>query len=201
MSNTKITIENVRTGARKQVSEMTWQLMSNPSNQGDVRKGYRLVHGIAGAPAPVKKNPAPTFVPPEIEEAARKQAEADRKREAEMISGVKASEEVAPATAPASATQETVEAPAPTASAQGPSAKAEGPTGTASSSEELKGLPGVTAKVLEVLSGIGITTAAQLAKASTADINKALAEANLAAKAAQVPGWKTKAAQLATTNA
>lgn len=81
MSNKKITIENVRTGARKQVSELTWQLMSNPSNQGsDVRKGYRLLEGIAGAPAPVKKNQAPTFVPPEIEEAARKKAEADNKQ-------------------------------------------------------------------------------------------------------------------------
>ena len=187
MSNKKITIENVRTGARKQVSELTWQLMSNPSNQGDVRKGYRLLEGIAGAQAPVKRNPAPTFVPPEIEEAARKKADADRMREAEMISGVK-SEELESTTA---ATVVDSKEQAKDEASEGPSAN----------SAELKALPGVTAKVLEVLAGIGITTAMQLAKANTADINKALAEANLGAKAAQVPGWKTKAAQLGTTNA
>lgn len=198
MSNTKITIENVRTGARKTVSEMTWKLMSNPSNQGDVRKGYRLVNGAA-APAPAaRKTPATTFVPPEIEEAARKKAEADKKREAEMISGTKATEEAAPAPAPAAEPEQ------PTATEEGQTAIAEGPTANNSGgtgTDALKAIPGITAKVIEVLGSIGITTPEQLAKANTADINKALSEANLAAKAAQVPGWKTKAAQLATTNA
>lgn len=189
MSNTKITIENVRTGARKTVSEMTWKLMSNPSNQGDVRKGYRLVNGAA-APAPAaRKTPATTFVPPEIEEAARKKAEADKKRDSEMISGTKATEDAAPATAPAAEPEQ--------ATAEGTTANNSGRTST----DALKAIPGITAKVIEVLGSIGITTPEQLAKANAADINKALSEANLAAKAAQVPGWKTKAAQFVTPNA
>lgn len=195
MSNSKLIIENVRTGARKPVSERAWKLMANSVEQGDTRKGYRLISpGAASKPAtkPSGLPKTPSFIPPEVEEAAKKKALADAKAEATMISGAKvedapeqatAAEVVNEATAPAEdlapATAETP-APAPGAAA-----------------DNLAAIEGITKKVVEVLAGIGVSTYAQLAKAAAPTINQALDAAGLGPKKAQVPSWKQKAATLA----
>lgn len=190
MSNSKLTIENVRTGARKNISERTWQLMANSAEQGDTRKGYRLLSAAAAAkpaakPAGIPKTPS--FIPPEVEEAAKKKALAEVKAESEMISGAKVEE--VPIQAPAA--EEVNEAPAP----------AEEPAVTTDSTakmnaDNLAAIEGITKKVVEVLAGIGITTYAELAKAAAPTINQALDAAGLGPKKAQVPSWKQKAATL-----
>jgi predicted flap endonuclease-1-like 5' DNA nuclease len=184
MSNSKLTIENVRTGAQKTVSERTWQLMANASEQGDVRKGYRLlapgaVTGKRSAPALAK---TPSFIPPEVEEAAKKKALAEVQTEASMISGAKVAQAEAPA-------------PEPTPVADEPAATAPAPEVSAPASE-LTAIEGITKKVAEVLAEAGIKTVAQLAKATAPTINAALDAANLGPKKAQVPSWKQKATTL-----
>lgn len=193
MSNSKLTIENVRTGARKPVSERTWKLMANSVEQGDTRKGYRLISpGAASKPAtkPSGLPKTPSFIPPEVEEAAKKKALADAKAEATMISGAKVdaatvTAEEAPAAGEAQASDD-----APS-SEEAPAA-----TVTTGKSDNLAAIEGITKKVVEVLAGIGITTYAELAKAPAPTINQALDAAGLAPKKAQVPNWKQKAATL-----
>lgn len=190
MSNSKLTIENVRTGARKTVSERTWQLMANSAEQGDTRKGYRLLSpGAVAKPAtkPAGLPKTPSFIPPEVEEAAKKKALAEVKAEAEMISGAKVEEahEAAPAA------EAVHEAPAPVEEAAVTT-----DTTANTNADNLTAIEGITKKVAEVLAGIGVSTYAQLAKAAAPTINQALDAAGLGPKKAQVPNWKQKAATL-----
>lgn len=192
MSNSKLTIENVRTGARKTISERTWQLMANSAEQGDTRKGYRLLSAAAASkpaakPAGIPKTPS--FIPPEVEEAAKKKALAEVKAEAEMISGAKVDEE--PIQAPAAETVNEVPA-----AEQVEEAAVTTDSTAKMNADNLAAIEGITKKVVEVLAGIGITTYAELAKAAAPTINQALDAAGLGPKKAQVPGWKQKAATL-----
>jgi hypothetical protein len=186
-----VVIENTRTGQQKTVSEETWKLMRNTRDQGDVRKGYRIIKGApqaqAKANAKLDQVKTPTMIPPAIAAAAQAALEAERAAESGMISG--SPEQAAPASeAPApAATQEQEAAPSVAAPAEEAPAK-DLPT-------ELDGLdPSLTPKVAQVLAQAGISTKAQLKAATMPAINKVLDAAGLGAKKAQAAGWKSKAA-------
>ena len=189
-----VVIENTRTGQQKTISQRTWDLMANSKEQGDTRKGYRILKGAAQAATKAKAKldqvKTPTMIPPAIAAAAKAAQEADRLAESQMISGAKL-EEVAPeqqAPAPA-ATQAQEAAPAVAAPAEEAPEK-DLPTELAGLDESL------TPKVAQVLAKAGITTKAHLKAATLPAINKVLDAAGLGAKKAQAAGWKSKAANL-----
>ena len=155
MSNSKLIIENVRTGARKPVSERAWKLMANSVEQGDTRKGYRLLSpGATSKPAtkPSGLPKTPSFIPPEVEEAAKKKALAEAKAEATMISGAKVEE--APEQATAAEVVNEATAPAEDVAPATAETPAQAPSAAA---DNLAAIEGITKKVVEVLAGIGIT--------------------------------------------
>ena len=184
-----VVIENTKTGQQKTVSEETWKLMRNTRDQGDVRKGYRIIKGApqaqAKAAAKLDQVKTPTMIPPAIAAAAQAALEAERAAESGMISG--APEQEASAAPAQAATQEQEAAPAVAAPAEEAPAK-DLPT-------ELDGLdPSLTPKVAQELAKAGISTKAQLKAATLPAINKVLDAAGLGAKKAQAAGWKSKAA-------
>lgn len=192
---TYVVIENTRTGQQKTVSGDTWRLMANSKEQGDTRKGYRILKGATQADTKAKAKldqvKTPTMIPPAIAAAAEAAQEADRLAQSQMISGAK-SEELASAKqqAPApAATQEQEAAPAVAAPA-GEAPEKDLPTELAGLDESL------TPKVAQVLAKAGITTKAHLKAATLPAINKVLDAAGLGAKKAQAAGWKSKAANL-----
>jgi predicted flap endonuclease-1-like 5' DNA nuclease len=182
-----VLIQNIRNGSEKRVSARTWDLMRNSVEQGDVRKGFRLVSRTAPKPpGVVVKGDQPTFVPPEITEAENKAHAAKAVQDAALVSGLKVEAETAPAAVVeaslvAEAIVEAESAPAP-------------PTAPG---QDLTKVEGIGPKVAELLNAIGITTYKELAAASINAINEALDKASLSPKKAQVPGWKMKAKALA----
>lgn len=186
-----VVIENTKTGQQKTISQTSWDLMRNTRDQGDVRKGYRIIKGApqaqAKASAKLDQVKTPTMIPPAIAAAAQAALEAERAAESGMISGAPV-QEASEAPAPA-ATQEQEAAPAVAAPAEEAPAK-DLPT-------ELADLdPSLTPKVAQVLAAAGISTKAQLKAATLPAINKVLDAAGLGAKKAQAAGWKSKAANL-----
>jgi hypothetical protein len=187
---TYVVIENTKTGQQKTISQQTWDLMRNTRDQGDTRKGYRIVKGApqaeTKAKAKLEQVKTPTMIPPAIAAAAQVALEAERAAESVMISGSKpeASAEQAapePAATQAQETAQAVAAPAEEAPEQ------DLPT-------ELNGLdPSLTPKVAQVLAKAGITTKAHLKGSTLPTINKVLDAAGLGAKKAQAAGWKSKA--------
>lgn len=171
----KVTIQNDK-GVQKQISDASWHLMKSKTEDGNIRKGWRLVTGAseperkavsAGAASKGTKPPF-TFVPPELEEQVHKQQEEANKG---MISGTAAEEGTADA------------------DAQGEQAGQE-------KADNLGIIDGIGPKAVEALNAAGIHTFAQLAAATPPTINAALDKANMAAKKAQVPNWKMKAKEL-----
>lgn len=179
-------------GSQRRVSKRSYELLS-PGQ----RKQWRIVgeaKGPAKAEAGAGMTTSVSFLPPEIEEAQRATAHAAEEAVASaMVSGEQvaapqpvAAEEVPQTEAPAAP----VGAPEPAAQPQAPAAQSEqGPK------DDIASLPNMGAKCAEMLAAAGIDTFAKLANAPASEINKALEAGNFAAKKAQVPGWKTKAAE------
>lgn len=185
-----VVIENTRTGQRKTISQRTWDLMANSKEQGDSRKGYRILRGEVSAEVKAKAKleqvKTPTMIPPAIAAAAQVALEAERAAESVMISGAKpeaSAEQVASEPADTQAQEATQAAAAPAEEAP----EQDLPT-------ELNGLdPSLTPKVAQVLAKAGITTKAHLKGSTLPTINKVLDAAGLGAKKAQAAGWKSKA--------
>lgn len=186
-----VLIQNLKTGAEKRVSAKTWDLMRNSKEQGDTRKGYRLVsRSSPTTPGVVVKGDQPTFVPPEILEAEKKAHAAQEATHAAMVSGVKTD---AAENAPV-AVVEAAPMPEPIVEAEAaPAPQEAAPAAPATTGQDLTKVEGIGPKVAELLNGIGITTYEALAKAPITQINTALDAAGLSPKKAQVPSWKTKA--------
>lgn len=182
-------------GSQRRVSKRSYELLS-PGQ----RKQWRIVgeaKGPAKAEAGAGMTTSASFLPPEIEEAQRAKAHAAEEAVASaMVSG----EPVAPDHPVAAEEAPQPEAPgAPAAPVAAPET-AEEPLAPALQAEQgpnddIASLPNMGAKCAEVLAAAGIDTFAKLANAPASEINKALEAGNFAAKKAQVPGWKTKAAE------
>ena len=185
-------------GQEKPISLMSWNLLANKTERGTTRKGWTKIAGPtkSDVKAEVPTGPSVAFIPPEVTE---EQHRARLAHETAMISGeAQAAEPVAPAKpaeGPAPVSDPSAEAPAEAVVNDPP--VTEPPV----KRDPLHTMPSMTARVAEVLNGIGINTYADLAKAETSVINKALETSGLAPKRAQVPGWKMKAAELASTPA
>lgn len=203
----KIIVANDQ-GVQRTIAEQAWSLMRSHKEQGNTRKGWTYVGpytGKNGGPtAAPAQGPKVTFVPKEVEEAANAAFLAEKQREAEMISGepqavpesksAKSAKSASPDPLPDTALKTKASA-SPAKSAEEPSKPSAPPY--AGPKDDLAAMEGVGKKAAEVLASIGIHTYVQLATSAPGAINKALKEANLGPKVAQVPAWKQAAAKLA----
>jgi predicted flap endonuclease-1-like 5' DNA nuclease len=196
----KVIVRNEK-GAQKPLAETVWKLMASSKEQGDTRKGWTLVGYEGEAKAPTKlaasagaKAAQPfVVVPPEL-------LEHEHKKETATISGM-ISGELPEGAAPEAPVEKeaAVVAEAPAKPAQAPEKPAPAPVKAEATAkgDNLASIPNLGPKAAEALAAAGITTFAALAKAPANEVNKALDAAGMGAKRAQVPSWKTKAADLA----
>jgi predicted flap endonuclease-1-like 5' DNA nuclease len=208
MAENTILIVNAK-GQQKEVTERIWDLMKSSKEQGNKRKGYTFLKSMTAGEAKASAKagavkvagPAgPTFIPKEIEEAAKMKAQ-----EASAIAGATVTTEdvlkdegFTVPSKPEAAPEPAQEAPpAPVAKAQpaqaAPVAAQDEP---AQAADDMTKVPHTSVKSIEALRSIGITTYAKLADASIAEIEKALDAAGLGAKKAVVPKWKEAANEL-----
>ena len=190
-----VIIRNLKTGAQKTVSRETARLM--PKN---LLKVWEVVGEAPKKAGNAKAARAATMresvLPEEIREMhAKAEHEARLKAESEMISGVAATgpapqTEAAPASpaAPAQATE---------APKQQEAAAAAGEKAAEENAPEVASLPNMGAKAAAALAAAGMGTFKALVDADATAINKVLDAAGLGAKRAQVPSWRTKAAEKA----
>ena len=180
-----VIIRNNRSGLEKKVSADSFRLMPK-----SVLKAWTKV-GTAkeekGKTAPMKPTVS-TFIPDEIVEKRLGEDEAARvKADTALITGVE--EQAAPA-------QE--EAPAETPAQQDapPAGQSSAPANTGKA-DDIASIPNMGKVAAEALANAGITTFSQLATSDAGVIMKALDDAKLSPKKAQVPNWRSKAKELA----
>lgn len=208
MADNTILIVNAK-GQQREVTERIWDLMKSAKERGNVRKGWTFVKSMTAGEAKASAKagavkvagPAgPTFIPKEIEEAAKIKA-----AEASAIAGATVTKEdvlkdegFSVQSEPAATPEPAQEAPpvpvAQAQPAQAPDVVAQGEP--AHAPDDMSKVPHTSVKSIEALRSIGITTYAQLADASVASIEKALEAAGLGAKKAVVPKWKEAANEL-----
>lgn len=187
-----IIIRDAKSGHERRVSKRSYDLLSKTARERLQVVGEAPDQVVPSAVAMDRQN---GFLPPEIAEMVRNvQTSSETKAAAEMISGEAIS----------TAAPEPPQKPKP-AEAKKPAAPVAAPPSNGASSaaqaqpqrDDLASLPQMGAKAAEALAAVGITTFKALAEASTATVNKAMEDANLSPKKAQVPGWKQAAAKLA----
>lgn len=179
-----VIIRNNRSGLEKKVSADSFRLMPK-----SVLKAWTKV-GTAkeekGKTAPMKPTVS-TFIPDEIVEKRLGEDEAARvKADTALITGVAeqpAEQEAAPAEAQ-------VQQDAP------PAEQSSAPV-NAEKADDIASIPNMGKVAAEALANAGITTFSQLATSDAGVIMKALDDAKLSPKKAQVPNWRSKAKELA----
>lgn len=182
-------------GVEKEWSAEVWRLAASSKERGDTRRGHTLVKGKKGPlekTSPVVKEgvaAAPGFEPEEIAEKVKK------------VSGgnpTASSTPAAPVVKEAEQAEEGSQDPAPEEAVQ-PKPNADPANSSAApASDDLTRIEGIGPKVVTLLKGIGINSFADLINADPVAINKALDEANMAPKKAQVTKWKMEAQNPAT---
>lgn len=182
-----VIIRNNRTGHEKRVSAESFRLMPKSVLKTWSKVGSEKAE--KGKTTPMKPT-ASTFIPDEIVEKRMGEDEAARvKADTALITG----EAPKPAEQPQPSAPVQEEAPVQQAAA--PPAEPSAPV--QEGADDLASLPNMGKAAAEALAKAGITTYEQLAGADAGAIMKALEAANLAAKKAQVPNWRSKAKQLA----
>lgn len=181
-----VIIRNNRSGLEKKVSAESFRLMPK-----SVLKAWTKV-GTAkeekGKTAPMKPT-ASTYIPDEIVEKRMGEDEAARvKADTALITGV--------AEQPAEQAQEEAKAEAPAQQDAPPAEQSSAPVSTGKA-DDLASIPNMGKVAAEALTKAGITTFEQLANADAGVIMKALDDAKLTPKKAQVPNWRSKAKELA----
>lgn len=193
-----------KNGLEKRVTDRAYRIMP-----ASLRKSWEVVRrvddgGKPGTAGAKDMKLSPSFLPEEIEEGvASEEHKAKNASEAASMSGEPVAATVSaapqpPAAHPVTSKPEVQAAPA-AAAAQGVKADGGDEPIAQQRADDLAILPNMGAKAAEALNAGGIRTYEQLAAATTPDLNAMLDKSNLGAKRAQVPQWKSKAADLAKT--
>lgn len=182
-----VIIRNNRSGLEKKVSIDSFRLMPK-----SVLKAWTKV-GTAkeekGTTAPMQPTVS-TFIPDEIVEKRLGEDEAARVRaDTALITGV-AEQPAEQEAAPVPQAEAQVQQDAP------PAEQSSAPVNT-EKADDLASIPNMGKVAAEALAKAGITTFEQLANADAGVIMKALDDAKLSPKKAQVPNWRSKAKELA----
>lgn len=187
-----VIIRNNRSGLEKKVSADSFRLMPK-----SVLKAWTKV-GTAkeekGTTAPMKPT-ASTYIPDEIVEKRMREDEAARvKADTALITGV--AEQPAEQAQEAAPVQEEAQAEAQAQQDAPPAEQRSAPVNT-EKADDLAAIPNMGKAAAEALAKAGIITFEQLANADNAVLMKALDDAKLTPKKAQVPNWRSKAKELA----
>ena len=181
-----VIIRNNQTGQEKRVSATSYRLM--PKSVLKVWSKVGTVQEVKTSTKPMTPS-AHTFIPDEIVEKRMGEDEAARvKADTALITGV--------AEQPAAPVQEEAQAEAQAQQDAPPAEQGSAPVNT-EKADDIASIPNMGKVAAEALAKAGISTFEQLANADAGVIMKALEDAKLGAKKAQVPNWRSKAKELA----